>query len=208
MNKINYQLMLDEVLGNIKKNQERPRLLLHVCCAPCSSYVVEYLSEYFDITLYFYNPNISPREEYVFRAEELSRLVCEMPSANGSSVVVEEYNSDEFYNAVKGLEGDREGGGRCKVCYRLRLEKSAEYARNEGFDYFTTTLSISPYKNASWLNEIGEELSDIYGVKYLFSDFKKRNGYKRSCELSELYSLYRQSWCGCEFSKRDSLQEK
>ncbi|MBQ7384503.1 MAG: epoxyqueuosine reductase QueH [Clostridia bacterium] len=205
MNKINYQLVLNEILEKIDKSGRRPRLLLHACCAPCSSYVLEYLSELFDITLYFYNPNISPESEFAFRADELERLTREMPLKGNVEVAVEKYNSDEFYNTIAGYELEREGGARCKKCYMLRLERSAEYAKRNGYDYFTTTLSISPYKNSAWLNEIGEELMSEYGVEYLFSDFKKRNGYRRSCELSEEYGLYRQNYCGCEFSKRDSV---
>ncbi|MBO5415659.1 MAG: epoxyqueuosine reductase QueH [Clostridia bacterium] len=203
MNKINYQLILNDTIEKIKKEGRRPKLLLHACCAPCSSYVLEYLSEYFDITLYFYNPNISPESEFAFRAEELARLIGEMPLRGEPQLVVSNYNSAEFYNAVERYEAEAEGGARCKICYRLRLERSAKYASEKGFDYFTTTLSISPYKNSVWLNEIGAELSEKYGVDYLFSDFKKRNGYKRSCELSEEYGLYRQNYCGCEYSKRE-----
>lgn len=203
MEKINYQRILDKKLGEIGRSGEKKKLLLHACCAPCSSYVLEYLSEYFDITLYFYNPNISPESEYDFRAEELKRLVSEMKLPSNIKVITTVYNSDEFYNKVKGREGDAEGGARCKECYTLRLEQSARYARDNGFDFFTTTLSISPYKNSRWLNEIGGELSGKYGVPYLTSDFKKRNGYKRSCELSLEYGLYRQDYCGCEFSKNN-----
>ena len=203
MNKINYQLILNDTIEKIKKEGLRPKLLLHACCAPCSSYVLEYLSECFDITLYFYNPNISPESEFAFRAEELARLIGEMPLRGEPQLVMSDYNSAEFYNAVEGYEAEAEGGARCKICYRLRLERSAKYASEKGFDYFTTTLSISPYKNSVWLNEIGAELSEKYGVEYLFSDFKKRNGYKRSCELSEEYGLYRQNYCGCEYSKRE-----
>ena len=198
---VNAQLLLDAELREISKSDKRPRLLLHACCAPCSSYVLEYLSRFFDITLYFYNPNITPAEEYAYRAEELSRLVPEMGLDGGVSLVVSDYNSDEFYNIASGLEDAPEGGARCARCYRLRLEASARYAAKCGFDYFTTTLSISPYKNSRWLNEIGAELSEEYGVKYLYSDFKKKNGYKRSCELSEIHGLYRQDYCGCEFSR-------
>lgn len=198
---VNAQLLLDAELREISKSGKRPRLLLHACCAPCSSYVLEYLSKFFDITLYFYNPNITPAEEYVYRAKELSRLVSEMGLDEVASLVVSDYNSDEFYNIASGLEDAPEGGARCALCYRLRLEASAKYAAECGFDYFTTTLSISPYKNSRWLNEIGAELSEIYGVRYLYSDFKKKNGYKRSCELSEMHDLYRQDYCGCEFSR-------
>lgn len=198
---VNAQLLLDAELTKIAASGTRPRLLLHACCAPCSSYVLEYLSKFFDITLYFYNPNITPREEYTYRTDELARLVGEMGLGDDVNVDVAEYNSDEFYNMVRGFENEKEGGARCARCYRLRLEASARYAAEQGFDYFTTTLSISPYKNSRWLNEIGAELSEVYGVRYLFSDFKKKNGYKRSCELSEQYCLYRQDYCGCEFSR-------
>ncbi len=198
---INAQLLLDEELKKISASGERPRLLLHACCAPCSSYTLEYLSKFFDITLYFYNPNISPAEEYAYRARELAQLLDKMGLRDNVRLCVTDYNSDEFYKIVNGLEEEPEGGARCARCYRLRLESSARYAAEHGFDYFTTTLSISPYKNSRWLNEIGAELSDKYGVRYLFSDFKKKNGYKRSCELSEIYGLYRQDYCGCEFSR-------
>ena len=172
MNKINYQRILDDIIRTIDAENRRPRLLLHACCAPCSSYVIEYLSRYFDITLYFYNPNISPESEYAFRADELIRLTEEMPLGVDIPVIVEKYNSDEFYNIVMGMEDQPEGGSRCHSCYRLRLEKSAEYAKLNGFDYFTTTLSISPYKNSTWLNEIGVELAREHMVEYLISDFK------------------------------------
>lgn len=197
----NYQLMLDKTLDEIKSQGAKPRLLLQVCCAPCSSYVLEYLNEHFDITLFFYNPNISPEQEYVFRADELKRLIREMPLKNIPEMVVNNYDYSEFIDTIKGYEDEKEGGARCFLCYRLRLEKTAEYASEKGFDYFCTTLSISPHKNAKKLNEIGKELSEKYNVDYLFSDFKKRNGYKRSIELSKEYNLYRQDYCGCEFSK-------
>ena len=200
--KINYGLWLEREIEKIKASGKRPRLLLHACCAPCSSYVLEYLSSVFDITLYFYNPNISPREENDFRAEELRRLCGEMPLASIPEIIVEDYEPEKFYEAVKGMESMREGESRCAVCYRLRLKKTAQKARELDFDYFTTTLTISPYKRSEWLNSIGGELAEEYGVPYLFSDFKKKNGYKRSCELSGEYNLYRQDFCGCEFSKR------
>ena len=199
--KINHGLWLDREIEKIKASGKRPKLLLHACCAPCSSYVLQYLSSVFDITLYFYNPNITPKEENDFRAEELSRLCREMPLASVPEIIVESYEPEVFYNAVKGMEQLGEGEARCAVCYRLRLEKTAEKAREQVADYFTTTLSISPYKRADWLNAIGGELADEYGVPYLFSDFKKKNGYKISCELSREYDLYRQDYCGCEFSK-------
>ena len=206
--KINYGLMLEAELKKIKKEYEetggaRPSLLLHACCAPCSSYVLQYLSEYFDITLFFYNPNISPKEENDFRAEELCRLCEQMPLRRRPEVIVADYDPSVFYSAVQGMEALPEGEARCAVCYRLRLEKTAQEAKCGGYDYFTTTLSISPYKRADWLNKIGSALADEYGVKYLFSDFKKKNGYKLSCELSAQYGLYRQDYCGCEFSRRN-----
>lgn len=191
------------VIEQIKKGKTKPSLLLHVCCAPCSSYVIEYLSEYFNITIYYYNPNISPIQEYNFRLEELARLLKEMKEAKNIEVLPCEYDPETFYEIAKGLEKEKEGGERCFKCYRLRLEKTAEAAKEKGFDYFTTTLSISPYKNAEKLNEIGKELSKKYNVPYLFSDFKKKNGYKRSIELSKEYDLYRQDYCGCIYSKRD-----
>lgn len=208
MEKIDYQKVLDATLARVSRATKKPALLLHACCAPCSSYVIEYLQEYFDITLYFYNPNIAPKEEYDFRADELKRLVKEMPIASGTKVIVEEYNSGEFYNIAKGREEMPEGGERCKECYRLRLERTARRAGEDGFDFFCTTLSISPYKNAARLNSIGGELGREYGVEYLVSDFKKKNGYKRSCELSREYALYRQDWCGCEFSKAEAQKRK
>ncbi len=198
--KINYQLILDKSIENIKKSGIHPKLLLHSCCAPCSSYVIEYLSDFFDITLLYYNPNIQPESEYITRADELSRLAREIEVKNKPSVVTLPYTPEDFDAISCGLENIPEGGERCKKCYTLRLEKTAKLAKDGGFDFFTTTLSISPHKNASVLCKIGGELSEKYGVAYLFSDFKKKNGYLRSCELSERYSLYRQNYCGCLFS--------
>lgn len=197
--KENYSVMTEQVIEKVKADGIRPSLLLHACCAPCSSYVLEYLSAYFDITLYFYNPNISPQKEYVYRLDELSRLVSETDST--AKIVAGEYEPERFFAIARGREAEPEGGERCFACYRLRLSASGEYAAKNGFDYFTTTLSISPYKNAEKLNEIGKEISEVYGVDYLFSDFKKKNGYKRSIELSRLYGLYRQDYCGCIFSR-------
>lgn len=193
--------MTEAVIADIKGSDKKPSLLLHVCCAPCSSYVIEYLSEFFEITLYYYNPNISPESEYAFRLAELERLIAQMPAAQGVKTLPCEYDPERFLEASKGLESVPEGGQRCKKCYRLRLEKTAEAAVEGGFDFFTTSLTISPYKNADWLNEIGEGLSKKYSVQYLFSDFKKKNGYKRSIELSRQYDLYRQDFCGCAYSK-------
>lgn len=203
MQKKNYQRMLEQLISAIPEG-EAPRLLLHSCCAPCSSYCLEYLAQYFRITLLYYNPNISPREEFDKRTEELQRLVSRLPMKYPAQVVVPEYRPEEFYNAVKGMEQLPEGGGRCLVCYRLRLEKAAQYAAENGFDYFCTTLTISPMKNAAALNEISEELSRIYPVKPLLSDFKKKGGYLRSIELSREYGLYRQNYCGCVFSKQEA----
>lgn len=203
MQKKNYQRMLEQLISAIPEG-EAPRLLLHSCCAPCSSYCLEYLAQYFRITLLYYNPNISPREEFDKRTEELQRLVSRLPMKYPAQVVVPEYRPEEFYNAVKGMEQLPEGGGRCLVCYRLRLEKAALYAAENGFDYFCTTLTISPMKNAAALNEISEELSRIYPVKPLLSDFKKKGGYLRSIELSREYGLYRQNYCGCVFSKQEA----
>ena len=200
--KPNYQLMLESTLKAIENS--RPRLLLHACCAPCSSYVLEYLSPHFDITLFFFNPNISPKEEYDFRANELRRLINLMGLEDRVSLICADYDPNPFEALAKGKEGLAEGGARCSDCYRLRLSETARLAKEGGFDYFTTTLSISPYKNALWLNTIGAEEAEKQSVKYLFSDFKKKNGYKRSCELSEIYGLYRQNYCGCIYSKIQS----
>lgn len=200
--KINYRIKQEKILKTFDGNAP-PRLLLHSCCAPCSSAVLEYLSEYFLITVLYFNPNIYPEEEFLHRIAEQKRLIAELPCKN--PVLFEEHGwqQERFYAAVKGLEDIREGGERCFACYRLRLEETARLAAEGGYDYFTTTLSVSPYKNAAKLNEIGEELAEKYGVKHLPSDFKKKNGYKRSIELSEKYGLYRQNYCGCVFSQRE-----
>ena len=204
--KVNYKLLMDKEIEKIKESGSRPRLLLHACCAPCSSAVLESLKDVFDITVYFYNPNISPESEFLFRLDELKRLLPEM-GLSDTDIVSPVYDDKEFENVVKGMEKLPEGGERCKKCYRLRLEKSVFYAKENNFDFVTTTLSISPYKNAQWLNEIGMELSEKYGIKYLCSDFKKGDGYKRSCQLSEKYGLYRHDYCGCVYSKRTKEEE-
>ncbi len=198
MNKINYQKELDKIIA--AQGDSVPTLLLHSCCAPCSSYVIEYLSNYFYITVFYYNPNIYPDTEYIFRSNEQKRLISEMPTKYPVTYIDEDYNSKEFYNAVKGLEKEPEGGKRCEKCFHLRLERTAKKAVELNFDYFTTTLTISPLKNAQLINQIGETLSQIYNIKWLPSDFKKKEGYKRSIELSKIYSLYRQNYCGCIFS--------
>jgi len=199
--KVNYKLKMDAEIENIKKSGLKPKLLLHACCAPCSSAVLEQLCDVFEITLFFYNPNISPESEFTFRLEELERLTNEMDLSD-IRIIAPPYDNSEFENIAKGMEDIPEGGARCAKCYRLRLEKTVAYAKENGFDYVTTTLSISPYKNAQWLNEIGLELAERYGVKYLCSDFKKGEGYKRSCTLSAQYNLYRQNYCGCIYSKQ------
>lgn len=206
--KENYQIILNKTIKEIQKKDTVPSLLLHSCCAPCSSYVLEYLSEYFNITILFYNPNISPEQEFIKRADELRRLISEMPLKYDVNFIEGSYDSNRFYDMSKGLEHMKEGDERCFKCYRLRLEEAAKAAKNGGFDYFTTTLSISPHKNAQMLNQIGGELAEKCGVNYLFSDFKKKNGYKRSCELSEEYGLYRQNYCGCVYSRAEALERE
>ena len=212
MNQINYQKKLDALLEEISRQTQQgakvPRLFLHSCCAPCSSYVLEYLSDYFEITDFFYNPNIEPPEEYRRREEELVRLIAEMKPRYPVHFCAGRYDPGEYYRAVKGLEQIREGGERCFACYRLRMEEAARLAAEGAYDYFTTTLSISPLKNAQKINEIGEELAGTYQVRHLPSDFKKRNGYLRSIQLSREYDLYRQDYCGCVFSKREREAEK
>lgn len=208
MNKRNYQKELDRLLEGIEKEGRTPRLFLHSCCAPCSSYVLEYLSRYFEITVFFYNPNISPAEEYEKRVEEIRRMIGEMEFAHPVELVEGEYDPQVFFRMAKGMEHIPEGGERCFGCYRLRMEEAARLAKEGNYDYFTTTLSISPLKNAQKINEIGEELAEIYQVSHLPSDFKKKNGYKRSIELSGEYGLYRQDYCGCVFSKREREENK
>ena len=205
---MNYQKELDNIIKELDPAKDRKRLLIHSCCAPCSSYVLEYLSQFFDITVFYYNPNISPEEEYNRRGEEQQRLIGSMPLSHPVRFLQGEYKPKDFYDYVKGYEEEPEGGKRCFRCYRMRLEEAAKLAKEGGYDYFTTTLSISPYKNADKLNEIGNELAQKYGVSYLPSDFKKKNGYKRSIELSAEYGLYRQDYCGCIFSKRYREQSK
>ena len=201
MNNINYQRELDRVISLHQSRGETPRLLLHVCCAPCSSYCLEYLFRYFLITVYYYNPNISIKEEYLHRLHEEQRLVSEMEFVNPVTVVEGRYDPREFFEAVRGLEQEPEGGRRCEKCFALRLDSAAQMAKDGGYDYFTTTLTISPLKNARMLNEIGAAAGETHGVKWLYSDFKKKEGYKRSIVLSKKYNLYRQNYCGCIFSR-------
>ncbi|MBR3276238.1 MAG: epoxyqueuosine reductase QueH [Eubacterium sp.] len=203
----NYQKESDAIIEGVLREGKTPSLLLHACCAPCSSYCLEYLSDYFSITLYYYNPNIGSEEEYRHRCAEAQRLVNSLPVKNPVSFLESRYEPERYYEAVSGLEQEPEGGKRCEVCFRLRLSEAAKAAKEGGFDFFTTTLSISPLKNAQLLNEIGKEISEEYGVSYFYSDFKKKGGYQRSIELSREYDLYRQNFCGCIFSKRDALQK-
>lgn len=195
---INYQLETDRI---IKSLDHVPTLLLHACCAPCSSYVLEYLTEYFSVTVYFYNPNITENSEYEKRKNELKRLIKEKPFSNPVKMIDGDYSPEVFFNMSKGFEDCPEGSERCFLCYEQRMRSTAQLAKELNFEYFCTTLSVSPHKNAVKLNEIGALLSDEFGVPYLFSDFKKRGGYKRSIELSRQYGLYRQNYCGCIFSR-------
>lgn len=200
--KTNYQLKLEEIIKREKGNI--PKLLLHTCCAPCSSYVLEYLSEFFSITILYYNPNISPIEEYEKRLNEQKRLINDLKTKNPVTLLECSYDNNKFEDMVKGLENEPERGSRCLKCYRLRLEETVRLAKENNFDYFGTSLSVSPYKSSEALNKIGEELSNVYGIPYLYSDFKKKNGYKRSIELSKIHNLYRQDYCGCKYSiKKD-----
>ena len=205
---MNYQKELDTLILQLTQDSVVPKLLLHSCCAPCSSYVLEYLSDYFEITVFYYNPNIFPENEYTKRILEQQMLIKEMTLKHPVSFVAGLYDRERFYEMAEGLEHLKEGGERCLKCYELRLRESAKLAKKRGFDYFTTTLSISPLKNADRLNEIGMCLEQEYGVKYLQSDFKKKNGYKRSIELSNEFGLYRQDYCGCEFSMKQRQKSK
>lgn len=205
---INYQRNLDETLKSISESGKTPHLLLHSCCGPCSSYVLEYLSCCFDITILYYNPNIYPQSEFEKRAAEQQKLLTCMEFANPVDIILSDYRTDEFEKTAAGLETEPEGGRRCLQCFRLRLEETARTAKKLGFDYFTTTLSVSPHKDAEALNKIGGELAVRYGVQYLYADFKKQNGYKRSIELSRRYGIYRQNYCGCRYSYEDGKKDK
>lgn len=202
---INYNLECEKILNSLNLNKKKT-LLLHSCCAPCSSAVLEKISKYFKITILFYNPNITDYSEYLKRKDELKRLIKEV--GYDIEVMDCDYDKEKFISMALGLENKKEGDIRCYKCYKLRLEKTALVAKENNFDYFTTTLSISPYKNSKWLNEIGKELSDKYKVNYLYADFKKKNGYKRSIELSNIYHLYRQDYCGCIYSKVERESSK
>ncbi len=208
MNKINYQKELDKLIDKNVKDNVVPKLLLHSCCAPCSSYCLEYLSKYFKITILYYNPNIFPKEEYLYRIKEQEKLIEKLPVINKIDFIATDYEPEKFYEIAKGLEDEPEGGKRCEKCFRLRLSYAARIAKDMNFDYFTTTLSISPLKNSEVLNRIGEDVGMEYGIKHLVSDFKKKNGYKRSVELSKEYELYRQDYCGCIYSKIEREKHK
>lgn len=200
---INYSKELDKKIEALQKENSVASLLLHSCCAPCSSYVLEYLSNYFRITVFYYNPNIYPEEEYRRRAKEQEVFISNLKSKYDIKFIEGNYDSESFYAIAKGLENQKEGGERCTRCFELRLGEAAIVAKEGNYDYFTTTLSISPHKDAKRLNEIGDKLSKEYGKSYLYSDFKKKEGYKRSIELSKEYNLYRQDYCGCVFSKKE-----
>ena len=197
---MNYQIILDKTLENLSGV---PKLLLHACCAPCSSYCIEYLSKYFEITIFYYNPNIDTEKEFNYRYLELEKFIKEFKTKYPVHLVNVGYLKDEYDSEVIGLENEPERGKRCLKCYKLRLSKSFQYAKDNQFDYITTTLTLSPHKNSKVINEIGSELEKIYKVPYLYSDFKKRDGYKRSIILSHEYNLYRQDYCGCKYSRRD-----
>lgn len=207
MNRTNYQKQLEETIKKHEMAGEIPKLLLHSCCAPCSSYCLEYLSNYFKITVFYYNPNIYPEEEYEKRVIEQQRLIEMLPTKHKIAFMSGAFEKERFYEIVKGYEDCPEGGERCFRCYELRLEETAKLAKQMGMDYFTTTLSISPLKNAEKLNEIGENVGEKYGIRHLSSDFKKKNGYKRSVELSTEYGMYRQYYCGCVYSKAQRDKE-
>jgi len=206
--KQNEQIEMEKIIEKEQQNNNIPTLLLHSCCAPCSSYVLETLSNYFKITIFYYNPNIYPIEEYLKRKEEEKRFIKEFDSKYKIEMLDCDYEGNLFFDMAKGLENKKEGEERCYLCYNLRMKKTAIEAKNNNFDYFTTTLSISPYKNSTWINEIGRNLEKEYNIKYLPADFKKKNGYKRSIELSSTYNLYRQDYCGCIYSKVEREKQK
>lgn len=200
----NYSQQLSKLIEKLQKEGSTPHLLLHACCAPCSSHCLEYLSKYFRITVFYYNPNISPKEEYTLRIEEIKRFVQEFKSENEITLIEGKYEPERFFQVVKGLEQEPEGGKRCEQCFKLRLSEAAKLAKELNADYYTTTLSISPLKNAELLNKIGKEEGDAIGVTHLPSDFKKKGGYARSIELSKEYNLYRQNFCGCVYSLQEA----
>ena len=197
--KENYSEKCEEILKNIKNKK---KLLLHSCCAPCSSYVISYLTNYFDITILYYNPNIYPYEEYMKRKEEQIKLINTINKIHKLDIIDCEYDNKKYNELIKGLEKEPEKGKRCTICYKMRMEKTAKIAKENNYDYFCTTLSVSPFKNATLINEIGKQLEEEYNINWLYSDFKKKDGYKKSIELSQKYNLYRQNYCGCVYSKQ------
>ena len=201
MNESYHKLCIEE----LSKLDKKKKLLLHSCCAPCSSHVITYLTKYFDITILYYNPNIAPKEEYYKRKEEQIRLINTINHINNIDILDCDYDNDIYEKEIKGYEECPERGARCTICFKLRLEMTAKLAKQNNFDYFCTTLTVSPYKNSKLINEIGIELSKKYDVKWLYSDFKKENGYNNSIELSKKYNLYRQNYCGCVYSKREKV---
>lgn len=208
MNKINYQQEMEKTIRTCcSPDAPAPKLLLHSCCGPCSSYCIDVLSRYFEVTVFYYNPNIYPEEEYYMRVKEQKRFIDSFPTLHPVSFLEGKYDTERFYEMARGMEQIPEGGERCFRCYRLRLEEAAQKAKELEFDFFTTTLSISPLKNSQKLNEIGKELEEKYQVRYLYSDFKKKNGYKRSTEISREYQMYRQYYCGCVYSKQQRDRE-
>ena len=202
---MNYNKLMEEQLENIKTGST---LLLHACCAPCSSAVLERLSSFFKITIIYYNPNITEEKEYLKRLEELKNFIKKIKTKYPINIIDTRYDPQEFYTIAKGLEKEKERGKRCYECYKLRLEETAKVAKEKNYDFFATTLTLSPYKNTDWINEIGNNLSNKYQTNYLYSDFKKKNGYQRSIELSKKYNLYRQDYCGCIYSKVERLNTK
>lgn len=208
MNKVNYQKELDKLIKKLDEEGSVPSLLLHSCCGPCSSYCIEYLSQFFNITVFYYNPNIYPDEEYYTRVKEQERFIKEFPTKHPVSFIEGDYDTKSFYEIAKGLEHEPEKGARCHKCYELRLRRTAQVAKEKGFDFFTTTLTISPMKDSQVLNEIGQRIALEEGVSWLVSDFKKKEGYKRSTELSKEYCMYRQDYCGCVYSYRDRQAQK
>ena len=198
---MNYNVEMEKIINDLQDKNIVPKLLLHSCCAPCSSHVITTLTPYFDITIIYYNPNIEPKEEYEKRKQEEIRFINEFPNVNKLDFIDCDYDNDLFHESTLGLEDVPEGGKRCFICYELRMDYTAKVAKEKGFDYFATTLTVSPLKSSEKLNKIGEYLSNIYNIKYLYSDFKKKEGYKHSIELSKEYNLYRQDYCGCIYSK-------
>lgn len=206
--KINYQKLCEEEISKASAGERVPSVLLHSCCAPCSSYCIEYLSQYFRVTVFYYNPNIYPDSEYYHRVKEQQEFINRFPAKYPVGFIEGDFDTQEFYKAAKGLEQEPERGARCTECFKLRLGRTAEVASEKRFDYFTSTLTISPMKDAALLNRIGSEMGEVHGVKWLPSDFKKKNGYLRSCELSREYGIYRQDYCGCVFSYNERQKEK